>query len=148
MNLTDVKAVAVPRKKPKRVGRGIGSGHGKTCGRGTKGAKSRAGFGGHKLREGGQMPLYRRLPKRGFNNANFKKQYATVNVGQLNKFEAGSTVDPETMEKAGLFKKAPDGVKILGKGELKVALTVMAHKFSESARKKIAEAGGEAKEIQ
>ncbi|NOZ22132.1 MAG: 50S ribosomal protein L15 [Planctomycetes bacterium] len=147
MNLTDVKATPTKRKRRKRVGCGTGSGHGKTSTRGHKGQRSRSGFGGRILDQGGQMPLFRRLPKRGFNNANFKKQYAIVNVGDLNGFEPGSTVNPDAMAKAGLFKKGLDGVKVLGGGEIKIALTVAASKFSTSAVRKIQKAGGNVQEI-
>jgi len=147
MNLTDVKATPTNRKRRKRLGCGIGSGHGKTCTKGSKGQKSRSGYGGRILYQGGQMPFFRRIPKRGFNNANFTTQYAIVNVGELNGFEPGSTVNPAAMKEAGLFKKAPDGVKVLGKGEIKIALTVAAAKFSTSAVRKIREAGGDVQEI-
>lgn len=147
MNLSDIKAVSVPRKFRKRKGFGPGSGHGKTATRGHKGAKARAGFGGRLLGEGGQMPLFRRLPKRGFNNADFTKRYAVVNVGDLARFDAGTVVNPDAMEKAGLFKDRRDGVKVLGGGEIKVALTVAAQRFSASAIQKIRQAGGEIQEI-
>ncbi|RLA86135.1 MAG: 50S ribosomal protein L15 [Deltaproteobacteria bacterium] len=127
--------------RPKRVGRGPGSGHGKTSGRGHKGQKARsspdmpAGF------EGGQLPLHKRLPKRGFHNP-FRKEYAIVNVRDLNRFPAGSVVDEEVLREAGLVKGQWDGIKILGDGEIKVSLTVKAHKFSRSAVEKIQAAGG------
>ncbi|MEW6355765.1 MAG: 50S ribosomal protein L15 [Planctomycetota bacterium] len=147
MNLTDVKATPANRKRKKRVGCGTGSGHGGTSTRGHKGQKARSGYSRRALYEGGQMPISRRIPKRGFNNADFTRQYAVVNVGDLNGFTAGSTVNPDAMADAGLFKKRLDGVKILGKGEIKVALTVAANRFSASATRKIQEAGGNVQEI-
>ncbi len=145
MKLTDLKP-AVPKKPRKRLGRGIGSGHGVTAGRGTKGQKSRnmvrPGF------EGGQTPLHRRLPHaRGFNNR-WKKVYAVVNLDDLERFDAGTVVDPELLHASGLVKKLEDGVKVLGDGELTKALTVRAHKFSKSALEKIAAAGGSAEVIE
>lgn len=127
--------------RPKRVGRGPGSGHGKTACRGTKGQKSRTSPDIPKGFEGGQMPLYRRLPKRGFRNP-FRKEYAIVNVRELNRFPPGSVVDEQVLREAGLVKGAYDGVKILGDGDLKVSLTVKAHKFSRTAVEKIEAAGG------
>jgi large subunit ribosomal protein L15 len=129
------------RKRPQRVGRGPGSGQGKTAGKGHKGQKSRSGAHISPGFEGGQMPLQRRLPKRGFRNI-FKKRFALVHIRDLNRFSEGEVVDFEALLKAGLVKKLYDGVKILGDGELKVPLTVRAHKFSESARKKIEAASG------
>ncbi len=128
-------------KKSKRVGRGPGSGHGKTAGRGEKGQKSRSGFSQVSGFEGGQMPLYRRLPKRGFTNI-FAKQFALVNVKDLNVLEEGSVVTPELLIQQGLIKKVKDGLRVLGKGDLTRKLTVRAHHFSESAKRKIEEAGG------
>ena len=142
MNLTDVKKSAKGHRKRRRVGRGIGSGRGKTCGRGHKGAKSRSGYSRVATYEGGQMPLFRRLPKRGFSNAPFARRVAVVNVEALNRFRKGTEVDPALLREAGLVKGRVDGVKILGRGEVKKALTVRAHAFSASAREKIAEAGG------
>ena len=129
------------RKKPQRVGRGPGSGHGKTAGKGHKGQKSRSGAHISPGFEGGQMPLQRRLPKRGFKNI-FKKRFALVHIRDLNRFSEGEVVDAEALRKAGLVKKLYDGVKIVGDGELKVSLTVRAHKFTESAQKKIEAASG------
>lgn len=130
-------------KRPKRrVGRGPGSGVGKTCGRGTKGQKSRSGGSIPRWFEGGQMPLQRRLPKRGFNNP-FKKQYALVKVEALNRFDDGEEVTPERLKEERLIKKTLDGVKILGDGELTKKLTVHAHRFTRSAEEKITAAGGE-----
>lgn len=127
--------------RPKRVGRGPGSGHGKTACRGTKGQKSRTSPDIPKGFEGGQMPLHRRLPKRGFRNP-FRKEYAIVNVRDLNRFPSGSVVDVQALREAGLVKGAFGGVKVLGDGDLKVSLTVKAHKFSRTAAEKIEAAGG------
>ena len=123
------------KKRPKRVGRGPGSGHGKTSCKGSKGQKARSGAPIRPGFEGGQMPLQRRLPKRGFRNI-FKERFALVNVRDLNRFSAGAVVDTEALQKAGLVKKVYDGVKILGDGDLTIAVTVKAHKFTEAARKK------------
>ena len=145
MNLADVRAAFIPRKKRKRVGRGPGSGKGKTCGRGTKGQQSRSGGGTPPGFEGGQMPLYRRLPKRGFNNAKFRKVFAIVNVGQLDKaFDEGATVDAAAIRDARLINEKGGPIKILGGGELSKKLTVTADRFSSAARKKIEDAGGSA----
>jgi len=141
MKLHELKPAAGARKTPKRIGRGPGSGTGKTAGRGHKGQKSRSGYSAKRGFEGGQMPLHRRLPKRGFVNI-FRKTYRTVNVERLNKLEAGSVVTPESLQQAGLLKKGSQGVKILGNGELKIELTVQAHKFTEKAARKIEAAGG------
>ncbi|EKP94866.1 50S ribosomal protein L15 [Thermaerobacter subterraneus] len=145
--LHELRPAPGARRRPKRVGRGIGSGHGKTAGRGTKGQKARSGGAKGPGFEGGQMPLQRRIPKRGFTNAPFKKEYAVVNVETLNRFEPGTEVTPELLQERGIVKDARDGIKILGDGELKVALTVRAHKFSASARAKIEQAGGRAEVI-
>jgi large subunit ribosomal protein L15 len=134
------------RSSRKRVGRGIGSGLGKTSGRGQKGQHSRSGGGKAPYFEGGQTPLVRRLPKRGFTNI-FQLQYAEVNVGELNCFEPGTVVTPQLLKEAGLVKKIKDGIKILGDGELNHALTVQAHKFTKSATAKIEEAGGKVEVI-
>ena len=128
-------------KKPKRVGRGPGSGHGKTATRGEKGQKSRSGFSQKPGFEGGQMPLHRRIPKRGFNNK-FAKHYAVLNVGELNRLEEGTAVTPELLVEKGVIKKTLDGLRVLGGGDLSRKLSVRAHHFSESAKKKIEEAGG------
>jgi large subunit ribosomal protein L15 len=128
-------------RKNKRVGRGIGSGHGKTATRGYKGQKSRSGASIRPGFEGGQMPLHRRLPKRGFNNV-FRKEYTIVNLDTLSQFEAGASVAPETLLEKGIVKKLRDGIKILGSGELKHAVNVRAHKFSKGAAEKIQSAGG------
>ncbi len=126
-----------------RKGRGHGSGNGKTAGKGHKGQKARSGGGVRPGFEGGQMPLQRRLPKRGFVNI-FATQYATVNVADLNKFEDGAVVDAQALVEAGVLKKTLDGVKVLGSGELSKKLTVNAAAFSKSAKQKIEEAGGKA----
>jgi large subunit ribosomal protein L15 len=129
----------------KRLGRGVGSGLGKTSGRGVKGAGSRSGWGGSikPLREGGQMPFYRRLPKRGFNNANFRTEYFVVNVKALEaRFDDGAEVNPDMLVKMGLIPDTKTPVKVLGEGELSKKLTVSAAKFSSSAKEKIEKAGG------
>jgi large subunit ribosomal protein L15 len=143
MNLHDLKPAQGARKSRKRVGRGPGSGHGKTATRGENGQKSRSGYSSKRGFEGGQMPLHRRLPKRGFTNI-FAKHFRTVNVDRLNVFESGTVVTTEEMEKTGLLKKGKDPVKVLGNGDVKVALTVQAYGFSVAAAKKIADAGGKA----
>lgn len=130
----------------KRIGRGHGSGQGKTAGKGHKGQKARAGRGIRPGFEGGQMPLQRRIPKRGFNNI-FATTYATINVAALNQFEAGSVVDLDALKAAGIVKKAYDGVKILGNGKLEKSLTVKVTAYSASAKEKIEAAGGKAEVI-
>jgi len=129
-------------KNRKRVGRGPGSGTGKTSGKGEKGQNARSGGGVRPGFEGGQLPLYRRLSKRGFNNYEFKIEYATVNVGDLERFEEGTVVTKELLIETGLVKKELDGVKILGNGTLTKKLTVKANKFSSSAEEKIVSVGG------
>lgn len=131
----------------KRVGRGVGSGLGKTSGKGHKGQNARSGGGVRPGFEGGQLPLFRRLPKRGFSNAMFKKEYATINVSDLEKFEDGAVVTPEILKEMGILKKQLAGVKVLGNGELTKKLTVKAHKFSSSAIEKIEAIGGKAEVI-
>lgn len=131
----------------KRVGRGPGSGLGKTCGRGQKGQKARSGGSINPVFEGGQLPLYRRLPKRGFTNARFKVKYTTVNVGDLNVFEDGTVVTPTLLMEKGIIKKELDGLKILGNGKLEHKLTIQANKFSTSALEKIKESGSKAEVI-
>jgi large subunit ribosomal protein L15 len=147
MDLNNLKPKKGAKHSRKRVGRGPGSGNGKTAGRGEKGQKSRSGYSQRIGFEGGQMPLVRRLPKRGFTNI-FKKEYAVVNVSDLDRFEAGATVDEGTLRKAGLVKGRNDGIKILGDGKLSKKLIVNAHKFSATARKQIEAAGGTCQEIQ
>ena len=141
MKLHELKSVEGARHYKKRVGRGTGSGLGKTSTRGHKGQNARSGGGVRPGFEGGQTPLFKRLPKRGFTNIN-RVEYAVVNVKDLNCFAAGSVVDLEALKAKGLVKKEYEGVKVLGNGELKVALTVKAAKFSETANQKISAAGG------
>jgi large subunit ribosomal protein L15 len=143
MKQNELKPAAGSRKSRKRVGRGPGSGLGKTSGRGEKGQKSRSGYSAKRGFEGGQMPLHRRIPKRGFHNI-FRKEYLTVNVERLNQFDAGTVVTPESLRDAGMLHKGHLDVKVLGNGDIKVALTVRAHKFTEAAARKIQEAGGTA----
>ena len=129
--------------KTKRLGRGPGSGHGKTAGRGNKGMWSRSGSSQKRGFEGGQMPLHRRMPKRGFTNAPFKKEFSTINVSDLVKFEKGAKVGPQELVDAGIVRNLKkNGVRILGDGEIDRALTVSAHYFTEGAREKITKAGG------
>lgn len=141
MKLHELKPAAGARKTRKRVGRGPGSGRGKTSTRGHNGQKSRSGYSQKRGFEGGQMPLHRRLPKRGFVNL-FRKDYRTINVDRLNSFDAGSVVTPEIMQEAGMLKKGAAAVKVLGNGEIKVSLTVRAHKFTKTAAQKIEAMGG------
>ncbi|GAA5345882.1 50S ribosomal protein L15 [Planifilum fimeticola] len=141
MKLHELKPAPGSRRPRKRVGRGIAAGQGKTAGRGTKGQKARAGGGVRPGFEGGQNPLYRRLPKRGFTNPN-RKEYAVINVEDLNRFEEGTVVTPELLKEKGVVKNLKDGLKVLGDGDLTVKLTVKAHKFSRTAEEKIAAAGG------
>ena len=131
----------------KRVGRGPASGLGKTSGRGQKGQKARSGGSINPVFEGGQLPLYRRLPKRGFKNAKFKTVYATINIEDLNVFEDGTVVTPALLKDTGLVKKQLDGIKVLGNGKLEKKLTIQANKFSTSALEKIKEAGSKAEVI-
>jgi large subunit ribosomal protein L15 len=130
------------QKKEKRLGRGVGSGHGKTAGKGNKGQKARAGGGVRLGFEGGQMPLFRRIARRGFSNYPFKKEFQVVNVSDLNRFADGDTVSPETLRAAGLAKKRDVPVKILGSGELTRKVTVQGATVSASAREKIMKMGG------
>ncbi|MGH9692146.1 MAG: 50S ribosomal protein L15 [Candidatus Acidiferrales bacterium] len=139
--LSNLKPPRGSRHRKVRVGRGMGSKLGKTAGAGNKGQQSRRGYSRRAGFEGGQMPLHRRLPKRGFSSP-FPKSFAVVNVESLNTFAAGETVTPETLSAQGLVRAMRDGVKILGNGELKVSLTVRAHAFSKSAQEKITSAGG------
>jgi large subunit ribosomal protein L15 len=141
MNLWTLKSPEGSKRKKKRVGRGIGSGHGKTACRGTKGQRSRAGKGIPPGFEGGQMPLQRRVPKRGFTNI-FKKKFALVNVRDLNRFEANSIVDVEALQKAKLVNKVYDGVKILGRGKITVPLTLRVHRVTKGASERILAAKG------
>ena len=147
MKLHELQPAAGSKKARTRVGRGLGSGLGKTSGRGQKGQNSRSGGGVRTGFEGGQMPLYRRLPKRGFNNV-FAKQYAEVNVEQLHRFEDGATVDPVALIEAGILKNVRDGIRILGNGSLETKnLTVIANGFTKSAEEKITAAGGKVEVI-
>ncbi|HIU18574.1 MAG TPA: 50S ribosomal protein L15 [Candidatus Limiplasma stercoravium] len=143
MKLHELGPAAGSTTAPKRLGRGVGSGLGKTSGKGHKGAKARSGGGKRPGFEGGQLPLYRRVPKKGFTNI-FRTQYATVNVGQLEAFENGAVVNADALVKANLISKTLDGVKILGNGELTKKLTVEAAKFTASAKEKIEALGGKA----
>ncbi|MCL6634675.1 MAG: 50S ribosomal protein L15 [Peptococcaceae bacterium] len=146
MKLHELRPAPGARTRPTRKGQGIGSGLGKTAGRGHKGQKARSGGGVRPGFEGGQMPLQRRMPKRGFHNK-FAREIVAVNVDQLNRFENGATVTPETLLAARVIKKVGDGVKILGNGTLEKSLTVQAHAFSKAAQEKIAAAGGRAEVI-
>ena len=146
MKLHELAPAAGSKKTRTRVGRGLGSGLGKTSGRGQKGQNSRSGGGVRTGFEGGQMPLYRRLPKRGFKNI-FALQYAEVNVSQLNRFEDGATVDPVALIEAGVLKNVRDGIRILGNGTLERKLTVIANGFTKSAVEKIEAAGGKVEVI-
>jgi len=144
MQLHDLKPRPGARHRVKRLGCGESSGHGKTSGKGHKGQKARSGGSIRLGFEGGQMPLIRRLPKRGFNNASFKVDYAIVNLGELNSFESGTRVDEEALRKLGLIRGRFAGLKVLARGELTKSLTVEADKFSEAARQRIEQAGGSA----
>ena len=141
MKLFELKPSAGTTKDAKRKGRGHGSGNGKTAGRGHKGQNARSGGGVRIGFEGGQMPIYRRLPKRGFNNI-FAKKYAQINISDLNKFEDGAVVDAQALVEAGIIKKTLDGVKVLGNGNVEKKVTVKAAKFTVSAKEKIEAAGG------
>ncbi len=143
----EIANIAGKKKARRRVGRGNGSGHGKTCGRGHKGSGSRAGATSVSVYEGGQMPLFRRLPKRGFSNFNFATRFEIVNVLQLESFNDGDDVGVEELLKAGLIQSCKSKVKILGDGELTKKLQVTAHKFSKAAEQKIVSCGGAAKKI-
>lgn len=141
MELNELRP-SVPRKAKKRVGRGESSGLGKTAGKGSNGQKSRAGGGTKPGFEGGQMPIIRRTPKRGFSNYPFKKEYAIINLDVLNRFEEGTVVTPELLLETGLVSKLLDGLKVLGNGNLEKKISVEAHKVSKSAQKAIEEKGG------
>ncbi len=143
MKLHELSPAPGSTKEAFRKGRGAGSGNGKTAGKGHKGQKARSGGGVRPGFEGGQMPLQRRIPKRGFNNI-FAKEYVAINVDVLNRFEDGAVVDAEAISKAGIVKNTRDGIKVLGRGELNRKLTVVAVAFSESAKEKIEAAGGKA----
>ena len=145
MNLSNLKPPAGQKKERKRIGRGMGSGHGKTSTRGHKGQRAGTGFGQKRGFEGGQMPLHRRLPKRGFTNI-FKKQYAIVNLGRLEKLD-GDSFNVDRLLELGVIKKLGEGLKVLGTGQLTRKITVEAHQFSKSALEKIQKAGGTAQVI-
>jgi large subunit ribosomal protein L15 len=147
VGLNNLKPAKGAVRSRKRVGRGPGSGLGKTSGRGEKGQKSRSGYARKVGFEGGQMPLHRRVPKRGFHNR-FRKEYTEVNLDRLEAFDAGTIVTPELLVKRGVIKKLRDGVKVLAKGSLTKALTVRAHKFSAKAQETIAGAGGKAEVLE
>ena len=142
MKLQTMKPNEGATKTRKRVGRGTGSGLGKTSGKGHKGQNARSGGGVRPGFEGGQLPLFRRLPKRGFSNARFKTKYATINLSDLNRFEDGAVISPELLKEMGLIKNGLDGIKVLGKGKLEKKLTVRAHKFSSTAQNAIESLGG------
>ncbi len=146
MKIEELAPASGSKKKPKRVGRGPGSGHGKTSCRGHKGQKSRSGASIPAGFEGGQMPLHRRLPKRGFSNYPFKRQYAIVNLDRLEKIETNE-ITPELLLKEGIISNLKDGLKVLGNGEIRRAITIRAHAFSKSAIKKIEAAGGKTEVI-
>ncbi len=147
MKLHTMKPAAGATKTRKRVGRGPGSGMGKTSTRGENGQNSRSGGGVRIGFEGGQTPLFRRIPKRGFSNARFKTRYAVINLSDLNKFEAGVEVTPEILKDMGLVKNQLDGIKVLGNGTLEKKLVVKAHKFSSVAKEQIEKLGGKAEVI-
>ena len=134
-------------KVSKRLGRGTSSGHGKTSGKGHKGQNARSGGGVRAVFEGGQLPLYRRLPKRGFTNARFKVEYATINMTDLNKFEDGAVITPELLKEMGLVKKQLSGIKVLGNGTLEKKVNIKAHAFSAKALEQIEKLGGKAEVI-
>jgi large subunit ribosomal protein L15 len=146
MKLHELKPNPGTTRKRKRLGRGTASGQGKTAGRGQDGQNSRSGGGTRPGFEGGQMPLYRRLPKRGFTNI-FATNYSEINIETLNRFEDGAEITPELLKESGIIKKQLDGVKVLGRGELNKKLTVKAHKFSKGAIEKIEAAGGKVEVI-
>ena len=146
MKLHEISPAAGSTTAPKRLGRGVGSGLGKTSGKGHKGSKARSGGGKAQGFEGGQMKLVRRIPKRGFTNI-YAKEYATINLSALEAFEDGAVVDAQALKNAGIVKNAKDGIKVLGNGELTKKLTVKAAKFSKSAAEKIAGNGGKAEVI-
>jgi len=145
MNLSSLRPPAGQKKAPKRIGRGMGSGHGKTSTRGAKGQHAGTGFSQKRGFEGGQMPLHRRLPKRGFTNI-FKKQYAIVNLGRLEKLE-GDAFNADRLMELGVIRKLGDGLKVLGTGQLTRKITIEAHQFSKSALAKIQQAGGTAQVV-
>lgn len=143
----EITSVVGRHKRPRRVGKGSGSGRGKTCGRGHKGSGSRAGASTRPMYEGGQMPLFRRLPKRGFSNYQFARRYEIVNVAQLERFNDGTSIGVQQLANAGLVNNLGSKVKILGNGDLTKKLQVLAHKFSKTAQQKIVGCGGTAKTV-
>ena len=147
MKLNNIHPALGATTVSKRVGRGTGSGNGKTAGKGHKGQNARSGGGVRPGFEGGQLPLFRRLPKRGFTNAKFKTVYAVINLSDLEKFENGAVVTPELLHEMGIIKKGLDGVKVLGNGTLTKKLVVKANKFSDTAASKLEELGGKAEVI-
>ncbi len=147
MKLNSIVAPVGAKHDRKRVGRGVGSGLGKTSGKGHKGQNARSGGGGRPGFEGGQLPWFRRLPKRGFKNALFKTRYAVINLSDLNNFEDGAVVTPELLKEMGLVKNQLDGIKVLGNGTLEKKLTVKAHRFSDVAFAEIEKLGGKAEVI-
>ena len=147
MKLNELQRNIGATQKKKRVGRGSGSGLGKTSGRGQKGQKARSGVSLGSVFEGGQIPLYRRIPKRGFSNHMFKTKYAVVNLDTLNVFENNTVITPALLKDAGIIKNELDGIKVLGNGKLEKKLTIQANKFSTSALEKIKEAGSKAEVI-
>jgi len=149
MKINELKASPGARQSAYRKGRGVGSGNGKTAGRGHKGQNARAGGGVRPGFEGGQMPIYRRLPKRGFNNKRFADHYVEINISDLERFEDGAVIDAAALKAAGVITlpKVNDGIKLLGNGELTKKLTVKANAFTASAKEKIEKAGGSAEEV-
>ena len=147
MKLHELKPAVGSRKAPKRVGRGTGSGLGRNAGKGEKGQNARSGGGVRPGFEGGQMPLYRRLPKRGFTNGKFRTRYAVINLSDLNVFEDGTVVTPALLKETGVIKNQLDGIKVLSNGKLERKLTIQAHKFSTTALEKIEESGSKAEVI-
>lgn len=147
MELNNLKYKKGSKRSVNRVGRGTGSGNGKTCGKGQKGQKSRAGYSRKPGFEGGQLPLFKRLPKIGFSNYEFKTKYAVINLDDLNKFEESTVVTPELLKECGFIKKQYSGIKVLGRGTLEKKLTVRASKFSETAKSKIESVGGKVEVI-
>ena len=143
----EITSVVGRHKRSRRVGKGSGSGRGKTCGRGHKGSGSRAGASTRPMYEGGQMPLFRRLPKRGFSNYQFARRYEIVNVAQLERFNDGTSIGVQQLANAGLVNNLGSKVKILGNGDLTKKLQVLAHKFSKTAQQKIVGCGGTAKTV-
>jgi len=147
MKLHELKKNPGATHSKKIVGRGPGSGLGKTSGKGHKGQNARSGGGVNPVFEGGQLPLYRRLPKRGFSNAKFKTEYAVINVSDLDKFEEGTVITPELLKEVGMVKKQLAGIKVLGNGEITKKITIRAHRFTSSALRKLEESGSKAEVI-